>query len=183
MAYKGKIIRNPYTGHEMKFLQTASDTDGQLLEIEATYQPASKPPTPHYHPEQEEDFKVIEGTVLVRLDSWVRELKAGETLHIPHNVSHSMWNPFNVKAVVNWQVRPALDTEYFLETGTGLANDGKTNKKGMPPLLQVALLARKFAKVYRLAWPSYAIQKILFSILAPFAYLKGYRPFYKKYLN
>jgi quercetin dioxygenase-like cupin family protein len=183
MAYKNKVIRNPHSGHEMKFLQTAADTNGELLEIEATYHAASKPPAPHYHPAQDEDFTVLEGSLSVQVDGQLKLLQAGDTLHIPRNTVHAMWNPSEKKTVVNWQVRPAFDTEYFLETGTGLAGDGKINEKGMPPLLQVALLARTYAQVYRLAKPSYAIQKILFSILAPFAYLRGYRPVYKKYLD
>ena len=183
MAYKNKIIRNPFTGHKMKFLQTAADTAGQLLEIEATYHAASKPPAPHYHPAQDEDFTVLQGSLSVQLDGQLKILQTGYTLHIPRNTVHAMWNPTDTKTVVNWQVRPAFDTEYFLETGTGLASDGKINEKGMPPLLQVALLGRRYANVYRLAKPSYFVQKVLFAILAPFAYLQGYRPVYKKYLD
>lgn len=183
MAYKNKIIRNPLSGHEMKFLQTANDTGGQLLEMEATYHAASKPPVPHYHPAQDEVFTVLEGSLSVQVGGELTLLKTGDTLHIPRRTVHAMWNPSEGKTVVNWQVRPALDTEYFLETGTGLATDGKVGKNGMPPLLQVALLANKFAGVYRLAKPPYWVQKILFSLLTPFAYLKGYRPTYAKYLN
>lgn len=183
MAYKNKIIRNPVTGHEMKFLQTAADTNGQLLEIEATYHAASKPSAPHYHPVQDEVFTVLQGQLHVQLGNEVKQLHAGDVLHIPRNTVHAMWNPMDAKAVVNWQVRPALDTEYFLETGTGLAADGKVNAQGMPPLLQVALMATRFSNVFRLARPSYALQKTLFRTLAPIAYLRGYRPTYKKYLD
>ena len=183
MAYKNKVIRNPVTGHEMRFLQTAADTGGQLLEIEATYHVASKPPALHYHPMQDEVFTVLEGSLTVQLGNELKQLHVGDTLHIPSNTVHAMWNPATAKAVVNWQVRPALSTEHFLETGTGLAADGKVNDNGMPPLLQVALLAKKFSNVFRLAKPSYGIQKTLFRVLSPIAYLSGYRSTYKKYLD
>jgi mannose-6-phosphate isomerase-like protein (cupin superfamily) len=183
MAYTNKIIRNAHTGHEMKFLQTAGDTCGRLLEIEATYHAASKPPAPHYHPVQDEVFTVLEGNLTVQVHGVLKKLHAGDTIQIPRNTVHAMWNPSDVKTVVNWQVRPALTTEYFLETGTGLANDGKLKANGLPPLLQVALLAQQFSNVYRLAKPPYLVQRILFTILTPVAYAKGYLPLYEKYIN
>jgi quercetin dioxygenase-like cupin family protein len=183
MAYKNKTICNPVTGQNITFLQTAKDTGGALLEMESVYNSTSKEPAPHYHPAQEEDFTVLEGSLSVKLNGTLRILQAGDTLHISKNEVHAMWNHTDGKTVVNWKVRPALDTEVLLETGTGLAADGKVNKKGMPPLLQSALIANHFAPVYRLAKPPFAIQKILFSLLAPIAYLNGYRPTYPKYLD
>jgi hypothetical protein len=85
--------------------------------------------------------------------------------------------------VVNWKVRPSLNTEYFLETLAGLATDGKTNEKGTSEFLQVALTAAKYGKVFRLSRPPFFIQKIVFLILAPFAYIFGYKPVYKKYFD
>ncbi|MBL7792331.1 MAG: cupin domain-containing protein [Saprospiraceae bacterium] len=183
MAFKNKIIRNPVTGQDIKFIQTARDTGGQLLEMETTYNEYSREPVPHYHPFQKEDFTVIEGEVTVRIDGQLSVLKPGDKLHIPKNKIHSMWNNTDQKTVVNWQVRPAMETEYLLETGMGLANDGKTNANGMPNILQVALMANKFAGVFRLAKPPFVVQKILFIILTPIAYLSGYRPTYRRYLD
>jgi hypothetical protein len=110
-------------------------------------------------------------------------LKEGDTLHIPPGTSHAMWNNSNVITIINWQVRPAMNTEHLLETITGLAIDGKTNEEGMPGILQVAATVNHFTKVYRLSKPPYFVQKILFAVLAPVAYLLGYRATYKKYID
>jgi quercetin dioxygenase-like cupin family protein len=184
MAYRNKVIINPMTGQEIRFLQTGKDTAGKLLEMEATYFMSSREPAPHYHPYQEEDFKVISGELSVRMGGGkVCTLKAGDRLHVSAGQVHSMWNTGNAKTVVNWQVRRALDTEYLLETMTGLAVDGKTNAAGMPGILQIALTAGKYGNVIRLAKPSPALQNILFSILRPLAWLLGYQSTYKKYLD
>lgn len=183
MAIKHKTIFNPQIRHEIKFLQTARDTNGQLLEMEATYHAHSKEPAAHYHPFQEEDFEVFAGELTVRIDGQLIVLRQGETLHIPKGKVHSMWNNSEAKTTVNWKVRPAMDTEYFLETATGLANDGKTGPNGMPRLLQVALMANRFSHVFRLSKPPYPVQKILFLLLTPLAYLAGYRSVYEKYLD
>ena len=183
MAIKNKIICNPVTGQDIKFLQTGAETGGNLLEMVTTYNAYSQEPAAHYHPDQTEDFTVVSGQLSVRLDGQLQTLRPGEMLHIPANRVHAMWNNTNDKTIVNWKVRPALHTDHLLETVTGLATDGKTNKQGMPNLLQVALVANRYNRVFRLAKPPYGIQKIIFLLLTPFAYLSGYRPTYKKYLD
>jgi hypothetical protein len=110
-------------------------------------------------------------------------LKEGDTLHIPPGTHHAMWNNSNVITVINWQVRPAMNTEYLLETITGLAHDGKTNEQGMPGILQVAATVHHFSGVFRLSKPPYVVQRILFGVLAPVAYLLGYRAVYRKYID
>jgi quercetin dioxygenase-like cupin family protein len=183
MAVKNKVLINRITGQDIKFLQTSKDTGGKLLEIESIYHSFSKEPPPHYHPHQEEDFEVLKGEISVRVNGKLRVLKQGEHLHIPANQIHSMWNNTHNITVVNWKVQPALDSEYFLETAIGLVNDGKTNNAGIPNILQVALMVNKFSHVFRLANPPYAIQKILFLALTPFAYIFGFRPSYPKYFD
>lgn len=183
MAYQNKTVHNTKTGQSIQFLQTAKETNGALLEMETTYNAYSTEPAPHYHPYQTEDFVVLKGEVSVRINGNVKILTAGDTLHLPANTIHSMWNNTDQPAVVNWKVRPALNTEYLLETGMGLANDGKINAQGKLPLLQGALTVNKFSKVYRLAQPSFIVQKIVFTLLTPIAYLLGYRATYRKYLD
>ncbi|MFM9945402.1 MAG: cupin domain-containing protein [Bacteroidia bacterium] len=183
MAFKSKQIRNPKTGQDIKFIQTAKETEGKLLEMEATYNSHSKEPAAHYHPLQVEDFTVLSGQLTVRIDGELKVLKQGDTLHIPINQVHSMWNDTDGKTIVNWKVQPAMNTDNLLETATGLAIDGKTNDDGMPNILQVALMANKYSEVFRLSKPPFVVQKILFIILTPFSYLLGYKPTYKKYLD
>ena len=183
MAYKNKQIANSVTGQSIKFLQTARDTGGHLLEMESSYRPHSTEPPPHYHPEQEEDFLVLSGELTVRMNGQLRVLSAGEQLHIPKNTVHSMWNASAQTTTMNWKVVPAIDTEYFLETAAGLAADGMLNKKGMPPFLQTVMLADRYRSIFRMAKPPYLIQRILFALLKPLAYICGYRAVYRKYLD
>jgi quercetin dioxygenase-like cupin family protein len=183
MAYRQKLIVNPSSGQSIRFLQTSKDTGGAWLEMESFFQPHSKEPVAHYHPKQREDFTVLEGTLKVRINGMVQQLQAGNHLHVAPNTVHSMWNAGEVPARVAWRVTPALETEYFLENGMGLANDGKMAKNGMPTLLQTVLTARRFSHVFRITKPPYPLQRLLFAVLAPIAYLKGYRGVYKKYLD
>ena len=183
MAYQNKVIINPAAGLRIKFLQTASDTKGKLLELEAAYNPGSKEPPQHYHPSQEEEFTIIKGEMTVRIDGQLRVLKQGDVLQISSNKSHSMWNNSAAESIVNWKVKPALSTENLLETFAGLAIDGKTDKRGTPKFLQTVLIANEYSNVFRLSNPSYTLQKIIFLVLIPIAYVVGYKPVYKKYFS
>ena len=183
MAVPNKRISNRFTGLDIVFLQTARDTAGAMLEMEATYHTGSREPVSHYHPRQTEDFTVIEGELQVKLDGVMRTLRPGETLHIAAGQRHSMWNSGTTPAVVIWRVQPAMDTEYLLETLTGLANAGKTDANGFPGILQVALTANAISDVMRIAAPPFPVQWTAFTLLRPLARLLGYKPTYPEYLD
>ncbi|MBS4066924.1 MAG: cupin domain-containing protein [Chitinophagaceae bacterium] len=183
MAYKNKIISNPVTNQTIKFLQTAKDTAGSLLEMQSTYVGKSKEPAVHYHPKQQELFTVLEGELSVVINGKKSILKKGDQLQIAANEVHSMWNDTDGTTVVNWKVWPALDTEYLLETATGLATDGKTNKDGMPDILQLSLTGVRFDHVFRIAKPPHTILIFLFYFLTPIARLLGYKSVYEKYID
>lgn len=183
MAYSNKIINNPVTGQQIRFIKTGKDTNGELLEMESTWRPYSVRPVLHYHPAQQEDFTVVAGELTVRVRDMIKVLYPGDTLHIMANEPHAMWNNSHEPAVVNWKVRPARDTEQLLEIGMGLANSGKVNKNGMPPFLQSVVIANRFDGVIRLSKPPYIIQKIVFVALLPLAWLLGYRAINKDYID
>jgi quercetin dioxygenase-like cupin family protein len=183
MAYPGKEINNSKTGQSIMFIQTAKDTEGQLLEMESSWQPFSKEPAPHFHPRQEEEFTVISGELTVRINGELKKLTAGQQLFIPKKTVHSMWNSSAAKTIVNWKVMPALETEELLETATGLANNGKTNKNGSPSLLQAALLMDRYKEEFRLAKPSPFVQTLVFTSLRPVALMAGYKCHYREYID
>ena len=180
MAKRGDVLTNA-TGEQLIFRQTAAETNGALLEMEAHYHPQSSRPPEHYHPSQEEHFTVLAGSFLVSIDNVPKTYDVGDTFVVPAGSPHWMHNISQEQGRLNWQTRPAMDTEIFFETLWGLAKDGRTNQKGVPNLLQVAVLFQAFDHVFRLTKPPYWLQKLLFATLAPIGRLLGYRARYEKY--
>jgi quercetin dioxygenase-like cupin family protein len=173
MAIKGSEIRNPKTGHRIKFLQTASDTNGAFLEMISTYEAKSLEPPLHYHPFQEEYFEVISGEISVRINGEIEVLGPGHQLYIAKSTVHAMWNNSEKPSSIRWKMMPAMEMENFLETLMGLANEGKTKPNGAPGFLQWSFVVNRFHKVFRLARPPYFIQKILCLLLSPVAFFWG----------
>lgn len=59
-----------------------------------------------------------------------------------------------------------------------LAAAGKTNKKGMPNPLRLAVIARAHFDVVRLPFPPAFVQRLGLALGAPLGRLVGYRPTY-----
>jgi quercetin dioxygenase-like cupin family protein len=174
MAKSGDVLENPKTGQTIVFQHTSQDTDGLLLEVESVYtKPSPSRPPAHYHPAQEEIFRVLAGKLHATIDGRERTLREGETLVVLEGIRHEMWaEEGGVR--VNWQTRPALRTGAFFETIFGLAAEDKTNEKGVPNLLRSAVIAQAFADEFRLAHPPWPLQRLLFAVLAPVGRLLGY---------
>ena len=75
-------------------------------------------------------------------------------------------------------MRPALQFERLLETMFALANDGKTNKKGMPNPLRLAVIANEHFDDVRLPFPPAWLQKAGLLMGAPVGRLLGFKPTY-----
>jgi hypothetical protein len=175
MARSGEQINNPIAGLSLIFTKTAADTDGELLEMEATYEPSSVEPVVHFHPRQSEHFEILDGALHARIGDSERELHAGDTVVIEAGVAHAMWNEGPDTARTRWQTRPALRTENFFESTFRLAREGKTNEKGLPGPLQLAVVASEYRDEFRTTSPPQALQGIVLAVLAPIGRLLGRR--------
>ena len=96
-------------------LEVLESSDAALL-VEARWEPGGHPPIAHLHPNQDEDFEVLEGELTVRLGDDERTLAAGDRLSIPRGAVHAMWNAGDAPARATWRVTPALNTLEMFET-------------------------------------------------------------------
>ena len=76
------------------------------------------------------------------------------------------------------EVEPGARFAHMLETLFGLAEMGYVDEKGMPNLLQMALVGREFSDTVQFRSPPPAMQKVLFAAIAPLAHAMGYRATY-----
>jgi len=56
----------------------------------------------------------------------------------------------------------------------GLAAEGKTNRKGMPNPLRLAVIAKAHFETVRLPFPPVALQRLGLALAAPFGRALGY---------
>jgi quercetin dioxygenase-like cupin family protein len=153
VARSGEQIDNPVVGLSLRFVRTAADTGGELLEMEATYERSSSPPVPHFHPRQEEHFEILEGTMKARVgDEPVRELGAGDTLDIEAGTVHAMWNDGPERARTRWETRPALRTEQFFEGIAQVFRDAQEQERE-PDGNRLAAIVETYGDEFRIGAP------------------------------
>src|SRR2546423_4580269 len=126
---------------------TIKRVESGLLEVEGEYGASDRPPPAHLHPQQDEHFQVVSGSLLARVDRKERKLSAGDTLDIPRGTVHQMWNSGPGEARVRWQTKPAGRTEQWWG-----AIDHSIRERGkLPGPLELAALLTEYRDVFRLA--------------------------------
>jgi mannose-6-phosphate isomerase-like protein (cupin superfamily) len=180
MIHAGDTIENPVTGERIVFHQTSRETNGEAVVFETFVRPNGFVAAAHVHPKQEERFEIVSGTLGLKVGG--EEIVAGpsETLTVPAGTPHRFWNTGDDEVRFRCEVRPALQFEQLLETMFALAADGKTNKKGMPNPLRLAVIARAHFDVVRLPFPPAFVQRLGLALGAPMGRLFGYRPTYNR---
>lgn len=158
----------------LTFLRTGAETDGELLEVRATYRPDSPEPPAHYHPNQEERFEVLRGTFEAVIDGEEAVYTPGDSFTVPQGAVHWMRNIASEPGELGWEIRPALRTASFFTAFWGLEREHGGAEAG-PDLLQAAVLLPEFYDEFRLASPPFLVQRLLFGILAPLGGALGYR--------
>jgi quercetin dioxygenase-like cupin family protein len=175
----GDTIENPVTGEVVHFLRTSAETDGELVEIECTVRPGGGVAAAHVHPYQSERFEVIEGTFEFRHGRSKATVTAGDVVIVEAGTVHAFSNVGDEPATFVCQVRPALQFEQFLVTMFGLAADGKTNRRGMPNPLRLAVIANANFDDLRMPHVPAFAQKAVLAMGAAFGRLAGYQPTYE----
>jgi quercetin dioxygenase-like cupin family protein len=171
-------MEHPVTGERVVWRRVAADTGGEMLELDLFARPGGFVAAAHVHPNQEERFEVVSGTLAIRVDGEERILEPGDVAVVPAGRPHAWWNAGRDEVHIKGEIRPALRTEHFFETFFGLGTDGKTNRRGLPNPLQLAVLMRAYEAEMRLAKPAFLIQRMLFAPLAMVGRMLGYRSRY-----
>jgi mannose-6-phosphate isomerase-like protein (cupin superfamily) len=172
------MLENPITGERLLFRKTSSDTGGEAIVLETFVKPGGFVAAAHVHPHQEERFEVLGGSVGFRLGREELVAGPGERLTVPAGTPHRFWNAGEEEARFACEVRPALQFEQLIETMFALAAEGKTNRKGMPNPLRLAVIANATFDTVRLPFPPAWVQRMGLAIGAPIGRLLGYEPVY-----
>jgi mannose-6-phosphate isomerase-like protein (cupin superfamily) len=179
VASAGEVLEDPVTGQRIVFEATAHETGGELLRLRASGEPGGFFAQEHLHPHQSERHEVVSGEVGLAIDGREQVLGPGEEVVVPPGRPHRLIS--HGPAEIRFEVRPALRSEVLAETLTGLARDGKVSKRGLPNLLQLAVIARDFEEEGYATRPPLAIQRALFGPLATLGRRLGYRARYPEY--
>jgi quercetin dioxygenase-like cupin family protein len=183
MVRRGEVYENPVTGEKAVIRVGTAETGGERLVVDLFVAPHGRVLGEHYHPSIRERFTVVRGQVGISLNGSRSIATIGESVDVPAKVVHDWWNAGEGEAHVMVAVEPAARFEAAVRNTFCLAQDGKTDARGMPNLLQLAVFALEFDDVMRFTRPPRFVQLIMFNALAPIARLMGYRGDNPEYMS
>ena len=181
MFKRGEVYDNPVAGERVVVRLGNQETGGERLVVDIYLRPGGAVAAEHIHPTLDETITVLKGRVGVSIAGERSIAELGRKLHVPRNTAHEWWNAGDEEAHILLELTPGARIEILMRNLFGLAQDGKTDSRGIPRLLQLALIAREFEDVAQLVRPPRLVQRVLFALLAPLARLKGYRGSYPEY--
>jgi len=146
MARWGDVVENPMTGERVTFLETAGETNGELLRFEYVLPPRFSIPE-HVHPRQEERHEILSGTLRGRVAGRERDYGEGERAIGPPGVPHAWRDPSEDRELrIVSELRPALHLEALIEVGFELAGNLKADRKKALKLLPRMIMLADEAK-------------------------------------
>ena len=175
MIHTGDRLENPVTGELLIFHRTSRDTRGESVLVETIVRPGGFVAAAHVHPHQTERFEVLEGEVGFRAGREEIVTGPGEVVTVEPGTPHRFWNAGDDEVRFLCEVRPALEFESLIETMFTLAAVGKTNRKGMPNPLRLAVIAKAHFDTVRLPFPPAWLQRAALAVGAPLGRVLGYR--------
>jgi quercetin dioxygenase-like cupin family protein len=174
MIHNGDRLENPVTGEALVFQRTAEETNGESVLVETIVRPHGFVAAAHVHPYQTERFKVLEGTLGLQIGDTELLARPGDNAIVAPGTPHRFWNAGESDARFLCEVRPALQFESLIETMCTLAAEGKTNGKGLPNPLRLAVIARAHFDTVRLPFPPGVLQRAALALAAPLGKVLGY---------
>jgi quercetin dioxygenase-like cupin family protein len=179
----GTELVNPVTGERGVVRVAPNAENGRTLVADLYVQPGGAVAGAHLHPNLQEAFTVLRGKVGMRLGGQELIAPLNERIVVPVGVVHDWWNAGDEEAHVQVEAMPGDRFLEMIANLFGLAQDGKTNEKGMPNLLQLIVFGKEFEDVLVFTKPPRWVFNLMYVLLSPLALLLGYRGSYKKYLE
>ena len=184
-------FENPTVGQRSRIVTLPAESDGRQLVLEyATRLYGGEHANPaHLHSTFTETFEILKGRARYRLGSDTRTAIAGDRVEMPPMVPHvhpwsdslqelhvrqiTVANPPDLRGL-----NASLQAEVTIQ---GLARLGRVNAKGLPNLLQLAVLLDTTMPATYLDGLPIAIQRLLFGALAPIGRMVGYKAAYREH--
>jgi quercetin dioxygenase-like cupin family protein len=180
---RGQRFDNPVTGETVVLITDPRIHPDGVLVGQLTVAPGGRVAAPHRHATLTERFVVLAGRITFLIGGEEHDLGPGDRAEVPPGTVHDWWQVGSETAEVVAEVDPGELFTQVVGTMFGLARDGKSDRKGVPRPLQLAVSMSAYRDVIELTSPPPALQKAIFAPLAALGRARGLKPYYEEYVN
>ncbi len=156
-------------GVRVELLRTEQETAGELLEFDVVGRARGFLAQSHVHASQVERLEVIEGELKLVVGRDEHLLREGDSMEVQAGAAHRQLPAGEGPGRIRVQVRPAGETEAFLERVAQLCRDGQITRSGLPRPLAGASLVRDFGDSGHASSPPVAVQRALSRLILALA--------------
>ncbi|GAB3283694.1 hypothetical protein GCM10027347_60490 [Larkinella harenae] len=158
-----RILDFAAAGMWWQITKDTKETNGSFFEAILVLKPGFQGPPRHVHPQAEESFQVLEGTLYVWMDGFWRLVKSGETVTIPAGVPHTLKNAHTEPVHLSYVHKPALGIEQFLRRMHILIATGQLTlpPKDFGALIRVSMLFVDYEKEIKSVNPPHSFMRLL----------------------
>jgi mannose-6-phosphate isomerase-like protein (cupin superfamily) len=158
---------HPGMGMRWEITRSTEDTGGEAFESTHWYDAREPGPIVHLHPDSDDTFAVLDGTLDVCIDGEWRPVRAGESATVPAGVPHTFRNATDEIVKVDVSIRPAGRSEAFFREMHRLIEEGKV--KRLPPkdprsAVYASMLIDEYADHIRAVKPPNGLFKALAAV-------------------
>jgi len=151
----------------------AFERDGRDIWVFSWFKPGAHLPE-HFHPNSEERWEALDGTLRVNLEGEWRDLRPEDgPVPVPPGMRHELKNESGVVVRGRTECIPALHLEEFLTETARAAREGLYNKRHLPTSWRGAVwaadLSQRFKDETVMTSPPPALQRVFTPLLARFA--------------
>ena len=184
-------FENPTVGQRSRILTLPGESGGRqfVLEYITRLYGGEQANAAHLHTTFTETFEIVKGRARYRLGSETKTAAAGDRIEMPPMIPHvHPWSDsleeLHVRhtAVANPPDLRGLNASLQADiTIQGLARLGLVNGKGLPNLLQLAVLLDTTMPATYLAGMPITLQRFVYRALAPIGRMVGYKAAYREH--
>jgi len=154
-------------GMRWEVTRSTEETSGELFESTNWLDPRMPGPPPHTHPNSEESFEVLEGSLDVFKDGRWKTLGAGESVAVAPGAVHTLRNGTDQPVKLITRIRPAGRSEAMVRHMQRLIGERKL--KRLPPkdprsAIYGAMLFREYPEEIVVTGPLGGVFRVLASL-------------------
>jgi mannose-6-phosphate isomerase-like protein (cupin superfamily) len=171
-ASQDRVLDFAQIGMWWEITKSTADTAGELFEAINVVAPSFAGPPLHIHPDAEESYAVVSGTLDVCVGGKWKKLAPGESIIVPAGTPHTLKNDSGVEVRLVNVHRPALEFERFFRRLHALACSSglKLPPKDLRSVILVSMLFTEHPREVISISPSRRLMRVLAFIGRVFGY-------------
>ena len=162
-------LRNRHTGEQLS-LRRVKRGDEVWLELKGSLPPRRQGPPMHIHWAEDEELRVVSGTLSAVLNGRQITAGPGQSVFLPRGAAHRWWNDADEPLHLEGSAGPVVDLDRHFQAVFEVMNAGSEER---PPLFCIAHVMLRHRRTQSVLIMPKPVQAVLFRVIVAVGTLLG----------